>query len=578
VFVSQDRRMPPAVPVIPISDFRDLLPAMLLGVWGLVVLGVDGIALGDRSSAIRRQVTGWLAAAGSMAALALAVLRLTGLDGAPAEPDRDLFLGTVAADLLAAYFQLVILGLLALVQVLSTSWSFTERWGEYHALLIWAAVGAIVLIAAEELVTLFLSLETMTMCLYLAAGFEKNRRRSPEAGLKYFVYGSVASALFLYGLSLLYGMTGTTRLAAIAQVLAPAQAGHLGLDREVAGSVVVLLLLAGLGFKIAAVPFHQWAPDVYEGAPAPVTAWIVSGSKVASFIALMKILNHALDAWSSSGDQLLGPGWIGLLALIAAVTMTYGNLAALAQRNYKRLLAYSSIAHAGYMLVGVVAISTRRAHSEAAGAVLYYLIVYGFTTVGAFAVAAWMARDTCQDDIDELNGMGAESPALAIAILLLMLSLIGIPPLAGFNAKLYVFMEALNAGEQGKLSLTWLVAIALINTVISAFYYVRILRAMFLRPPGPRPLRPARVAISTPILVTTAIALIFGLAPSLLLDPMKGAAFTLLTPSSRSPVSVSPAAATSPPRPAPAAAAAPTATPVNSHAATRSSPVPPWRS
>ncbi len=203
-------------------------------------------------------------------------------------------------------------------------------------------------------------------------------------------------------------------------------------------------MLVGFGFKVAAVPFHQWAPDAYEGAPAPVTAWIATGSKLASFVALMKVFLHALLPWSNPSTSVLGPGWLGIVVIISAVTMTYGNFAALAQRNLKRMLAYSSIAHAGYILVGVAAASVSIAGSQAAGAVLYYLVVYAFANVGAFAVAAWLVRDKKTDDIDDLNGLGFQQPLLAVCILLLMLSLIGIPPLAGFFGKLYVFMEALD--------------------------------------------------------------------------------------------------------------------------------------
>ncbi len=268
-------------------------------------------------------------------------------------------------------------------------------------------------------------------------------------------------------------------------------------------------MLVGFGFKVAAVPFHQWAPDAYEGAPAPVTAWIATGSKLASFVALMKVFLHALLPWSSPSTSIMGPGWIGIVAVIAAVTMTYGNFAALAQRNLKRMLAYSSIAHAGYILVGVAAVSVSMKRPEAAGAVLYYLVVYAFANVGAFAVAAWLVRDKDSDDIDDLNGLGFQEPLLATCILVLMLSLIGIPPLAGFFGKLYMFMEALNQTQESQhVTLIWLVALALFNSVVSAFYYVRVLKAMFLREPGPRRLAPPDRAIALPIVLGTVVVVV----------------------------------------------------------------------
>ena len=406
-------------------------------------------------------------------------------------------------------------------------WSFTEEWGEYFALLFWATVGMMLLTASEELVTLFLTLETMTICLYLSTALEKTRRRSAEGGLKYFVYGSVSSALFLFGLSLVYGMTGTTQFDAIQKLLkSPAVTGLAG---NVAGATAILLLLVGFGFKIAAVPFHQWAPDAYEGAPAPVTAWIATGSKLASFVAMMKVFLHALLPWSSPSTSVLGPGWIGIVAVISAATMTYGNFAALAQKNLKRMLAYSSIAHAGYILVGVAAVSVTR-NPAAAAAVLYYLIVYAFANVGAFAVAAWLVRDKDSDDIDDLNGLGFQEPFLAVCILVLMLSLIGIPPLAGFFGKLYVFMEALNQPETDQpVSLIWLVALGLLNSVISAFYYVRVLKAMFLRQPAEKRLAPASRAIAVPIVAGTLVVVALGLVPQWLMGVMQAAAVPMLT-------------------------------------------------
>jgi NADH-quinone oxidoreductase subunit N len=444
------------------------------------------------------------------------------------EPDPRIFFGTIAGDVQILVFNLLYVALLGLVVGLSMSSSFTEEWGEYFALLFWATVGMMLLTAAEELITLFLTLEMMTICLYLSTALEKTRRRSAEAGLKYFVYGSVSSALFLFGLSLVYGMTETTQLDGIRDLLRKAE--PVGLAGNLAGATAVLLMMVGFGFKIAAVPFHQWAPDAYEGAPAPVTAWIATGSKLASFVALMKVFLHALLPWSNPSSSVLGPGWIGVVAVIAAITMTYGNFAALAQRNLKRMLAYSSIAHAGYILVGVAAVSVSSAGPAAAAAVLYYLIVYAFANVGAFAAAAWLIRDKNSDDIDDLNGLGYQEPLLAVCILMLMLSLIGIPPLAGFFGKLYVFMEALNQTDNSQpVSLLWLVALGLFNSVVSAFYYVRVLKAMFLRQPGPKRLAPAGRPITIPIVLGTIVVVLFGIVPDSLMNVMQAAAVPMLT-------------------------------------------------
>jgi NADH-quinone oxidoreductase subunit N len=537
-----------AIPSANIYDLFYLSPAIVLTVWGLLVLLVD-LGLARRlGSAERQRTLGRLALVGWALALVAAVVvcmlpiyasqnpdeaaKWFGNRGGTYLGDTDprLFFGTLAGDPQVSYFNVVYILLLGLVLYLSTAWSFTEEWGEYFALMFWATVGMMLLTASEELITLFLTLETMTICLYLSTALEKTRRRSAEGGLKYFVYGSVSSALFLFGLSLLYGLTGTTQFESIRRLLVDSQ--ESGLSRNVAGAMAVMLMMVGFGFKVAAVPFHQWAPDAYEGAPAPVTAWIATGSKLASFVALMKVFLHGLIPWASPSPSSAwwAPGWLGIIAIISAVTMTYGNFAALAQKNFKRMLAYSSIAHAGYILVGVAAASIATDGPEAAGSVLYYLIVYAFANVGAFAVAAWLVRDMQTDEIEDLNGLAYQYPALAACILILMLSLIGIPPLAGFFAKFYVFWEALyQRNPERPVTLLWLVALGLFNSVVSAFYYVRVLKAMYLREPGPRRLAPATTPIELPIMLGTLVVVVLGIVPSLMVGPMKAAAQTMLT-------------------------------------------------
>ena len=485
--------MPPvAAPLAPAArDLIHLAPEAVLACWGLLVLVVDFAGLRRADPGRRGKALGLLTLVGVLGALVAAFLpEMVGRGPAgPREPSA--FLGTIAGGPLVERLNALTLVLLGLVVASSATSSFTEHWGEYFALTLWAAVGMMLMMAAEELLTLFLSLEMMTICFYLLAAFEKGRPRSPEAGLKYFIYGSVSSALFLFGLSWVYGIAGTTRLEGIGRALAGPGGAAAGLGGNVAGAVAVLLVLVGLGFKLAAAPFHQWAPDVYEGAPAPVAAWIATGSKVASVVALLKILLLGLAPFASGPDGPTGPGYVGLVGAVAAISMTYGNFAALAQRNFKRMLAYSSIAHAGYLLVGVLAASVSVDPAASAGSVLFYLAVYAFATLGAFAVAAWLARDGGSDDIDELDGLGARSPALGACIVLLMLSLIGLPPLAGFFGKLFMFMEALNAAPRYRLAFLWLVGLGLLNSVVSAFYYARVLRALFLRPARAGTLRPA---------------------------------------------------------------------------------------
>lgn len=526
-----------------------LFPEIVLATWGTVVVLADVALFRHRDSETRRRLTGRLSLAGVAVALvacllpmmvrfdlplgAQASLNLSGIDPI-AHPDPEVFFGTISADFLTEVFNFTYVILLGVIVLLSTAWSFTEEWGEYFALLFWATVGMMILTASEELITLFISLELMTICLYLLTAFEKTRLRSPEAGLKYFVYGSVSSALFLYGLSLLYGLTGTTRFSAMHDLLVGPNNLSVGLAGNLAAATAIILMLVGFGFKVGAVPFHQWVPDVYEGAPSSVTAWISTGSKMAGFVALLKVFGHAILPLAAPENHLRSPGWLGIIAVLATVTMTYGNLAALAQNNIKRMLAYSSIAHAGYMLVGVAAAGIARSKSEAAGTVLFYLFVYSFANIGAFAVAAWLIRDKGTEEIGDLDGLSSSSPGLSLCIAILMLSLIGIPPFAGFFGKVAMFMEALDqADHHDRLILVWLVGLGFLNSVISAFYYVRVLRAMYLRSPMETPLACAGRAISLPIVFGTAVAILFGLMPGSLMDVMKSAAVSMLSTSER---------------------------------------------
>jgi NADH-quinone oxidoreductase subunit N len=532
----------PSAPV-PFRDFLYLAPVLVLMAWGFVVLLAD-LSL-DRlrkptteAEAARRQGTlGALALIGVALAFASIVVDVPTYYGlAYDDPDPPLFGATMAADAGTTAMSLLILAVLGLVVGLSFTRDSSRHRGEFYALLFWSAAGMLVLIAAEELLTILVALETMTLALYILAGFDKSTRRSPEAALKYLVYGSVSTALFLYGLSFVYGLTGATRLDVIPQLLVRSTGPTPpGLALNPTGTVAVLLLLAGLGFKVAAVPFHQWAPDVYAGAPTPVTAWIAAGSKIASFVAFIKIFGMALRPWATVGQgDVWSPGWIGIVAVMAAATMTLGNLGALWQTSLKRLLAYSAIAHAGYILVGLTAIGFRADNQQAAGAVLFYLVVYGITTVSAFGIAAWTIRDRGSDRIDDLNGLGYESPGLAVCIVLLMLSLIGIPPLGGFFGKLYLFMEALDSRERGQIGLTWLVALGLLNSVVSAFYYVRILRALFMRPlPANRRLKPAPAGVSLAIALGTLVAVGTGVMAAPLVDSMRNAGIAMLSVSSR---------------------------------------------
>jgi len=361
---------------------------------------------------------------------------------------------------------------LAFFTVILARGTNTPHHGEYLALLLLATIGLMLLVGSEELLMIFIGLELTGLSLYVMAGFDKTDPRSAEAGLKYFLFGSTASAFTLFGLSLVYGMCGTTGLSAIGQKLA-----HEPVLPLLAAGIVMTLI--GFAFKIAAAPFHLWAPDTYQGAPVPSAAFIASGSKVASFVVLGKILLvgfgpvHGSAAWHA-----MTAGWAPVLAALAALSIVIGNLVALAQSNVRRLLAYSAVAHAGYTLLGLVA-----GGREGFAATLFYTTVYAVTLVGAFGVVALVRRDTGGDDFAHFSALWSRSPLLAGCMAIFMLSLAGLPPLAGFFGKFYLFSVAMRAG--GNQGLLWLVALALLGSFISLYYYLAVLKAIFVVEPEP---------------------------------------------------------------------------------------------
>ena len=503
---------------LSIQDFVIFSPVILLTIWGLLSLIFDLTLLAGQDSTTRNRALGLWTLAGLVGSLVLSQFLSNQYMGPSAGTDPKIFFGSLNGGVLFIQFASLVILFAVLITCLSMVWNFTSHWGEYYAMLVWSAVSMILLIAAEDLLTLFLALETMTICLYLMTAMEKSKQRSAEAGLKYFVYGSVSSALFLFGISLVYGMTGTLSISEIGHILSSTD--KPGLTGNVVGGVAVLMILVGFGFKVSAVPFHQWAPDVYEGAPTPVSAWLATGSKLASLVAMVKVMGGGLGSWASTNSPT-SPGWVGLLALISAATMTYGNFAALGQKNLKRLLAYSSIAHAGYMLVGVIAVGLSTEPEEAAAALFFYLVVYGLTTIAGFALAAWIDRDRGTEEVEDLNGLARRHPYVGVAVCILMLSMIGIPPTAGFFGKLYMFMEALNVGGTDKVTMVGLVALGLFNSVVSAFYYIRILKAMFFRESDRAELKPMGPEIALPLGLGAALTLFFGLNSSILLTDME---------------------------------------------------------
>jgi NADH-quinone oxidoreductase subunit N len=371
----------------------------------------------------------------------------------------------VVADDFALFFNGIFVATTALVLLLSVGYVRRQgiEAGEYYILLLFAAVGMMLMAAALDLLIVFLGLELMSLSLYVLAGFFRTRATGNESSMKYFLLGAFSSGFFLYGIALLYGATGTTNLARLGAALTTP-----GTARDPLVLAGLALLLVGFGFKTSAVPFHQWAPDVYEGAPTAVAAIIATGSKAAAFAALLRVILET---------RVLQPDWTTLLWILAALTMTVGNVIALAQRNLKRMLAYSSVAHVGYMLVGLTAGS-----GLGGAAVLFYLLVYSFATVGAFGVILLLERGEGPQtneavELDAYGGLAARHPVLALVLTICLISFIGLPPTAGFVGKFYLFSAAIDA------KFYWLAIIAVLNSVIAAYYYLRLIVYMYMREP-----------------------------------------------------------------------------------------------
>lgn len=377
------------------------------------------------------------------------------------------FDGRFTLDTFALYLKLIIVVSTAIVVLLSAKYLEIEEahYGEYYALLLFSAVGMLLLASGTDLIVLFLGLEVMALCEYVLTGFLRASRRSNEAAVKFFLLGAFSSGLLLYGMSLLYGISGSTKLAVIEQHLSERLAQS---PADPVSWVALITLLAGLYFKVAAVPFHQWTPDTYEGAPTSITAFISVGPKVASFALFLRLLLVAL--WP------MAHAWEALMIIVAVATMILGNLAAITQTNIKRFFAYSTISHVGYLLLGLVAAADGEKGKDGLTAVLVYLLVYAFMNLGAFAVIIMMRRkDIVGDEIDDLSGLMFRAPVPAILMLIFLLSLAGIPPTAGFIGKYFIFLSLIETSHY------ILAVLAVIFAVVALYYYFRIVAVMFMR-------------------------------------------------------------------------------------------------
>ncbi len=476
------------------SDFAALTPEFVLCGVALLVLLLDAFVPRARHGAIA-----WVSLAG---------LALTAVALAPYFDEHTTAAGgMIAVDAFGTFFQFLFLLAAGLTILMSPRYLQVEgaRPGTYYFLVLTATLGMMFMASGLDLVTIFIGLETMAISFYILAGFIKPNRRSNEAAVKYFLLGTFSLGLLLYGISILYGLTATTNLRQIATLLA-GESHHPWLP------LAVILVVAGIGFKIAAVPFHMWAPDVYEGAPTPITAFLSVGSKAASFAMLFRIFFEGLPAVN---DQ-----WGLLFYALAILTMTIGNIAALTQSNIKRMLAYSSIAHAGYLLVAIVAAT--RVPQVGIKAALVYLVVYAFMQFGAFAVVTMLRRqDVIGEELKDMSGLFQRSPLAGTAMLLFMLSLGGIPPTAGFMGKFWLFSAAIDGGYY------WLAVIFALNSAVSLYYYLRVVVFMWFKgePTGSEPVISPAMAVLLGITIVGTI--VIGIYPAPLFQLANDAARTL---------------------------------------------------
>jgi len=431
------------------------------------------------------------------------ILALLGAMAAAVYVYRDpgaAFSGMLMVDGFATFFRVVVIGV-GILTVLP-SYRYLDRedaeTGEYHALLLFSIVGQCVMVTANELIMIFIGLEISSIASYVLAGYLRDDRRANEAALKYFLLGSFATAFFLYGVALIYGMTGSTNLATVRRAIL---GGSLG-SAPIFIGVAAALMFVGLGFKVSGAPFQIWAPDVYQGAPTPVAAFLSAGPKAAAFAIFLRIFLTAF--------QPIGPGWEPLVWVSALASMTLGNFAALTQSNIKRLLAYSSIAHAGYVLVALAARS-----NVGTAAAMFYMAAYAFMNIGAFAVVSHLSgKGERYLKVEDFAGLGAKQPGTAALLSIFLLSLIGVPLTGGFFGKFYIFKAALDS------HLVWLTVLGLLNSAVAAYYYLRILVMMYMREPGEaasriQPLTPGlRAALVLPALGT----LVLGIFPGWVLD------------------------------------------------------------
>ena len=458
-----------------------------------------------------------LAVAGLVGALAWASALLVralqtpnghGMTLFPIDPGNRYSPTLLAVDRFGLLFTVIAIAGAVIVGLLSIDYFRERRFnkGEYYSLLIFATLAISLVAASTDFITIYLSLEFLSLCSYVLAAYLKNDAKSSEAGLKYFLFGAVASAVMLYGMSMLYGVTGSTNLATISAGLEKASVGPLAATSWLG----MVFVLAGFGFKLAMVPFHLWAPDTYEGAPTPITAFLSVCSKAAGIAVIVRFLVTSVRLPVGS---YAGIDWFTVIVIISGVTMTVGNLVAISQRNIKRMLAYSSIAQVGYMLIGLLTATSGGAGMGLPG-LLIYMFAYLFMNLGAFAIVVGLSGKTGSDEIESYAGLMSRSPLYAVALTFFLLSLAGIPPTVGFVGKFYVFGSTIQYGPK-----LWpLVGVALANSVISVFYYFNIVRQMFFVPAAAQDRITPSTAIATAIVFALVGTIALGVYPQPLIN------------------------------------------------------------
>ncbi|HEX3696765.1 MAG TPA: NADH-quinone oxidoreductase subunit N [Polyangia bacterium] len=487
------------------GDILAYLPMLILIGMGCVIILAETFIQGKSRSGLA-----WLGAAGCVASLGALCAQWP-----DAATPQTHFQGMLVVDRMALYLDgaFIVASFLTLLFAPGYLREQGFEFGEFYALVLFGGAGMMMVVHANHMVSLLIGIETMSLAAYVLTGCWRRSQRSIEGAIKYFLMGAFATGFLVYGIALVYGTTGGEM----------SYAGIAAKVPEASKSPVFFLgeyfILIALFFKVAVVPFHMWAPDTYEGAPTPVTGFMAAGVKAAAFGGIVRVLDTAFASPLLVFDFT---GWASVLSVLAALTMTLGNLAAIRQENIKRLLAYSSISHAGYILIGVIAVGLGA--EGAKSAVLFYLMAYTFTTLGVFGVVAWIGNR--QDErlfVDDWAGLGAARPAVALAMTVFLLSLGGVPPTGGFFAKFYLFRSAMENPQ-----LYWLVVLGVLNSVVSIYYYLRIVVAMYFRD-ALRPLAPTDSASTRVGLLITALVVVFlGLFPGMFLDGA-GHATTVVT-------------------------------------------------